>query len=51
MCCPPKTMLMEPHLHVMGVDLFVFGSVLPKSPYETHSFKSFGQGEDYKPPL
>lgn len=28
-CCPPKTMPVEAHLHVRGVDLLMFASVLP----------------------
>lgn len=47
-CCPPKTMPVESHLHVRRVDLLMFASVLPKSPYETHAFRSFGQGGDHK---
>lgn len=52
MCAvPPKNILAESHLQVIGVDLFVFGSALPLCEilYETHISKLFGQGEDYKP--
>lgn len=45
----PKDHAAESHLHVRGVDLLVFASVLPKSPYETHAFRSFGQGGDRNP--